>query len=338
LEYAPLNHVDRPRHFNDRTVISLDNPASRGALASPDAQPESSDAGHPAPLGLSILLVEDDPIFARLVRAALEPSPAGSEWRLSFATTLAEACATTETPDLILLDLTLPDARGLDTLVRVRERFAFVPVILLTGLEDPEIEERALTSGAQDFLGKDELTPRSLRRVVRYAMERHRAQLDLLRLSTRDELTGLYNRRGFNMAAQPLARLAERAGRSFVVFFADLDGLKVVNDTFGHQAGDEAIRDAAWILTQSFRSADIVARLGGDEFAVLAADAPGDRIDVMRRRVSKWQADRNAEAGRLYSVSLSLGAAAWSTASPKTLDALLEDADADTYRSKRGGR
>jgi two-component system sensor histidine kinase UhpB len=174
---------------------------------------------------LSILLVEDDPLFAHLVRAALEPSPAGSEWRLSHTMTLAQACAVTETPDLILLDLTLPDARGLDTLVRLRERFAFVPVVLLTGLEDPEIEERALTSGAQDFLGKDELTPRSLRRVVRYAMERHRAQLDLMRLSTRDELTGLYNRRGFFMAAQPLARLAERAGRSFIVFFADLDGL-----------------------------------------------------------------------------------------------------------------
>jgi two-component system, cell cycle response regulator len=213
-----------------------------------------------------------------------------------------------------------------------------VPVILLTGLEDPEIEERALTSGAQDYLGKDELTPRSLRRVVRYAMERHRAQLDLLRLSTRDELTGLYNRRGFFMAAQPIARLAERAGRAFVVFYADLDGLKTINDTFGHHAGDEAIRDAAWILTQTFRTADIVARLGGDEFAVLAADAPGDKIEVMRRRVAKWQVERNTEPGRLYGVSLSLGAAPWSTASPKTLEVLLEEADADAYRNKRAKR
>jgi two-component system, cell cycle response regulator len=295
-------------------------------------------AADPSTSTLAILLVEDDPIFARLVRAALEPAPAGCEWRLSHATTLAEACAATETPDLILLDLTLPDGRGLDTLARIREKFAFVPVILLTGLEDPEIEERALTSGAQDYLGKDELTPRSLRRVVRYAMERHRAQLDLLRLSTRDELTGLYNRRGFFMAAQPIARLAERAGRAFVVFYADLDGLKTINDTFGHHAGDEAIRDAAWILTQTFRTADIVARLGGDEFAVLAADAPGDKIEVMRRRVAKWQVERNTEPGRLYGVSLSLGAAPWSTASPKTLEVLLEEADADAYRNKRAKR
>ena len=322
----------------NRTVISLDNPAPRVAPAPPELRRQADVAPEPATNSLEILLVEDDPLFAHLVRAALEPSPAGCEWRLSHATTLADACAATETPDLILLDLTLPDARGLDTLARIREKFAFVPVILLTGLEDPEIEERALTSGAQDYLGKDELTPRSLRRVVRYAMERHRAQLDLLRLSTRDELTGLYNRRGFFMAAQPLARLAERAGRAFVVFFADLDGLKAINDTVGHHAGDEAIRDAAWILTQTFRTADIVARLGGDEFAVLAADAPADKIDVMRRRVTKWQVERNTEPGRLYGVSMSIGAAAWSTASPKTLEALLEEADQDAYRNKRSAR
>src|SRR5215208_88965 len=162
---------------------------------------------------LSILLVEDDPVHARLAEAALHPAPQGSDWRLTQVATLGEACAVAQTPDLILLD-----SRGLDTLRRLRERFAFVPVVLLTAVEDPEIEASALRAGAQDFLGKDELTPRTLRRVVRYAMERHGAQLDLLRLSTRDELTGLLNRRGFFMSAKPLARVAERTGRAFVVF------------------------------------------------------------------------------------------------------------------------
>ena len=121
----------------------------------------------------------------------------------------------------------------METLHRLRERFAFVPVVLLTAVEDPEIEASALRAGAQDFLGKDELTARTLRRVVRYAIERHRTQRDLVRLSTRDELTGLLNRRGFFMSAEPMARLAERAGRPFVVFFADLDGLKAINDIHG---------------------------------------------------------------------------------------------------------
>jgi two-component system, cell cycle response regulator len=310
-----------------------------GALLSTSREPLPLDEERtPAPLGLSILLVEDDPVFARLVRASLEPSPEGSDWRLAHVESLAAACAVTETPDLIVLDLTLPDGRGLETLARVRERFAFVPVILLTAVEDLNIEERALRAGAQDFLGKDELTPRSLRRVVRYAMERHRAQLDLMRLSTRDELTGLYNRRGFFMAAEPLARLAERAGRAFVVFYADLDGLKNVNDTLGHHAGDEAIRDAAWVLNQTFRSADIVARLGGDEFAVLANEAPAECVEVMIRRLGKWQAERNAETDRQFAISLSVGAASWSPDAPKSLLALLEDADAAAYTAKRRTR
>jgi two-component system, cell cycle response regulator len=286
-------------------------------------------------LTLSILLVEDDPVHAHLARAALQPAPEGCDWRLVEVSTLAAACALAEAPDLVLLDLTLPDARGLDTLRRLRERFAFVPVVLLTAVEDPEIEASALRAGAQDFLGKDELTARTLRRVVRYAMERHRAQNDLLRLSTRDELTGLLNRRGFFMTAEPLARLAERAGRTFVVFFADLDGLKEINDTHGHAAGDETIRDAAWVLSHTFRAADIVARIGGDEFAILAPDAAPDTIDIMLRRVATWQEERNREPGRPFSMSLSLGGVAWTPDEPRTLEMMLSEADMACYAAKR---
>ena len=284
---------------------------------------------------LNILLVEDDPVHAHLASAALQPAPDGWDWRLKHVETLGAACALTETPDLILLDLTLPDARGLDTLHRLRERFAFVPVVLLTAVEDPDIEATALKEGAQDFLGKDELTARTLRRVVRYAMERHHRQQDLMRLSTRDELTGLFNRRGFLAAAEPLARAAERANRTFLVFFADLDGLKLINDTHGHQVGDEAIRDAAWILTHSFRSADLIARIGGDEFAIFAPDAPPETIEIMIRRVSKWQDDRNAEPDRPYQVSLSLGGVAWTSSEPRTLEMMLSEADMAAYAAKR---
>jgi two-component system cell cycle response regulator len=289
----------------------------------------------PADLALSILLVEDDPVHARLAQAALQPPPEGCDWRLTHVSTLGAACALAETPDLVLLDLTLPDGRGLETLRRLRERFAFVPVVLLTAVEDPEIEASALSAGAQDFLGKDELTARTLRRVVRYAVERHRARNDLLRLSTRDELTGLWNRRGFFMSAEPVARVAERAGRPFVVFFADLDGLKAINDAHGHQAGDEAIRDVAWILSHTFRSADILARIGGDEFAILAPDAPPETIEIMLRRVSKWQDERNREPNRTFSVSLSLGGVAWTPNEPRTLELMLSEAEMAAYTAKR---
>lgn len=284
---------------------------------------------------LNILLVEDDPDHIDLATSALQSAPAGWNWRLRHVETLEAACALTETPDLILLDLTLPDAHGLETLHRLRERFAFVPVVLLTADEGPDIEATALQAGAQDFIGKDELTARTLRRVVRYSMERTHQQQDLDRLATRDEITGLFNRRGFLSAAEPLARAAERGDRTFLVFIADLEGLNAINQAHGRPAGDAAIYDAAWILTHSFRSADIIGRIGPDEFAVLAPDAPPEALEIMVRRVGKWQSERNAQPDRPYQVSLAVGGVAWTPSEPRTLEMMLSEADMAAYAAKR---
>ena len=291
----------------------------------------SSDTGSP----VTILLVGNDPTHENLAQAALQPPPARFDWRLTHVETLGAACSLAEPPDLVLLDLTLPDSQGLDTLRRLRERFAFVPVVALTGAEDTELEAATLGAGAQDFLGRDEMTPRTLRRVVRYAMERHRAERALLELSTRDELTGLLNRRGFFMSAQPIVRLAEREGREFAVLLADLDGLEAINDAHGQPAGDEALRDAGRILTQTFRSADVVARIGGDEFAILAPGAAPETIGIMLQRVAKWQEERNRAPGRRCDLSLTVAGVAWTPNEPRTLDMLISEADMAVYAAKR---
>jgi two-component system, cell cycle response regulator len=287
-------------------------------------------------MSLSILLVEDNPIHARLARAAVEA--ADGAWKLTCVASLADARAVDTTPDLVLLDLSLPDSQGLDTLARARERFGALPVVLLSATDDPTIEEQALAAGAQDFLGKDELTPRALRRVIRYAVERHRVQQDLVLLSTRDELTGLYNRRGFFAAAERLAPGPGHPGQEIVVLCADLDGLKHINDTLGHGAGDQAIQDAAWVLRHAFRSADIIARLGGDEFAVVATGAGLGSVPVLLERIEAWRTRRNAEPGRSFSVSLSVGAAFAEAERGASLEELLAAADAAAYRRKRARR
>jgi diguanylate cyclase (GGDEF)-like protein len=284
---------------------------------------------------LNILLVEDDPEHTHLATEALQPAPAGWSWRLRHVETLAAACALTETPDLILLDLTLPDAHALETLHRLRERYAFVPVVVLTADEGSDVEAAVLQAGAQDFIGKDELTARTLRRVVRYSMERHHQQQDLDRLATRDEITGLFNRRGFLNAAEPLARSAERGDRTFLVFVVDLEGLNAINEAHGRAVGDAAIYDAAWILTHSFRSADIIGRIGPDEFAVLAPDAPPEALEIMIRRVGKWQSERNAQPNRVHEVSLAVGGVAWTPSEPRTLEMMLSEADMAAYAAKR---
>ena len=119
-------------------------------------------------------------------------------------------------------------------------------------------------------------------RFIHYAIERHHLQKTIRDLSLTDELTRLYNRRGFLALAEQHLREQKRNERDFVLILADLDDLKKINDNFGHPEGDFAIRKAAEALTSTFRKSDIIARIGGDEFAVLAMEAePGSERKML---------------------------------------------------------
>lgn len=154
-------------------------------------------------------------------------------------------------------------------------------------------------------------------------------------LSQTDELTGLYNRRGFlSFGTQSLA-LARRMGRRGNVFFADLDELKKINDSFGHLEGDLAIRQAGQILTATFRHMDILARLGGDEFTILAVDTASDFQDILRKRLDAALAAHNAESRKPYRLSMSIGAVPFDQNSSVSLGELLERADETLYAEKK---
>jgi diguanylate cyclase (GGDEF)-like protein len=163
-------------------------------------------------------------------------------------------------------------------------------------------------------------------------------------LSLRDDLTGLYNRRGLLALAEQLVREAERARRGFDVVLADLDGLKRINDTLGHPEGDRAIRDAAEVIRASFRDSDVVARLGGDEFAMLVrhdpvhAGDPAAGVAAASARLREAVARHNAAAGRPYELSLSLGFSGYDPAAPQPIESLLDAADRQMYAHKRGKR
>jgi len=155
-------------------------------------------------------------------------------------------------------------------------------------------------------------------------------------LSITDELTGLYNRRGFFSLAEKQVKLAEREKRGVFLVFADLDHLKIINDAFGHNEGDQALRDAGRIFRETFRETDIIARVGGDEFAVFpvgAADA--GTMDIIRNRLKKHLHIHNAQAGRRYELSLSLGMAYFDPEHPCSLDELLLRSDKLMYDQKR---
>ncbi len=171
--------------------------------------------------------------------------------------------------------------------------------------------------------------------ISRDVTERKKTGEQLRALSLTDELTGLANRRGFLILAQQQLKVAKRNKQDMGLLFADLDNLKWINDTFGHQEGDRALIEAAGVLTASFRESDIVARVGGDEFAVLAIQASKQLTDALNVRLQTKLDEYNAKAGRNYPLSLSFGLAYCVGGNPCLIDELISGADALMYENKR---
>jgi diguanylate cyclase (GGDEF)-like protein len=160
-------------------------------------------------------------------------------------------------------------------------------------------------------------------------------QLGLLNLALIDDLTGLNNRRGFLVLAEHHMKFAYRTGRPFLVAFVDLDGMKKINDTFGHQEGNRALVDASNVLRDSFRQSDIIARLGGDEFVILVSDAAENSVDTVMNRVRQKLATFNAGPHRRYELSFSMGIVPGTLSQAARLEELLDQADALMYQQKQ---
>lgn len=165
--------------------------------------------------------------------------------------------------------------------------------------------------------------------------ERKKMEEKLLVMSVVDELTGLYNRRGFFALAGQQMKIAERAGRKMILFFADLDKMKEINDTLGHQEGDKALVEIAAVLKHTFRESDIISRIGGDEFAAIAIDTNGRTEEVLIERLNSCLDEYNRLEGRNYMLSLSIGMAHYDPENPSSLDELMARADTLMYQNKR---
>lgn len=153
-------------------------------------------------------------------------------------------------------------------------------------------------------------------------------------LALTDDLTCLYNRRGFFAAATQQLKLARRNQQEMLLLFCDVDNLKNINDTYGHAEGDLALVRAANALEQTFRDSDVLARLGGDEFVVLALNIGGqDRLTIVQRCAENLQ--RISASETRYELSLSIGVAGFNPHSPATLGELITMADAAMYEQKR---
>ena len=175
----------------------------------------------------------------------------------------------------------------------------------------------------------------TLRRAVSCVARQSLLEQELRSLALFDDLTGLHNRRAFWTLANQELRVAARNDQSFLLFFADIDGLKQINDALGHHEGDVAIVRTARALQRTFRNSDVIARLGGDEFAVIALDASNqqDENGILRRLAAHLQA-LNADPPR-YDLTLSVGIARHDPRNPASLSELMEQADRSMYKQKR---
>ena len=285
---------------------------------------------------LKVLLVEDNAGDARLLREFLaEKGP--EELLLTHVTSLAEALhhLTNGGMDAALLDLGLPDSHGLETVRQAHSAAPDLPLVVLSGLNDEAIAVQSLQEGAQDYLTKGRIDGNSILRAIRYAIERQRMQASLRSVALFDDLTGLYNRRGFLSFAEHNRKLSRRTGEGFALVFLDLDGLKQINDTLGHNQGNQALVEMAEVLKESFRQSDVLCRLGGDEFAVFMMDASADSTEIVRQRLSAKLQARSREPGRRFQLSFSIGILCCHPDEARPMEDLLAAADSLMYVEKK---
>jgi diguanylate cyclase (GGDEF)-like protein len=260
----------------------------------------------------------------------------------------------TEAPDLVLLDLNLPDMDGLEVLRFVKKRpdDQFIPVIILSARADLGSKVSGLRIGADDFLAKPADEPEILARCA--AMLRIKSLQDQLRATQRkleeqsitDGLTGLRNRRFFDERLPEEFRRAQRYTDPVSLIMIDLDHFKLVNDRHGHQAGDQVLREAAALVRRSIRDTDIGARYGGEEFAVIlpkthlsGALAVAERIwrELGQQAFRVAAAGADGQPGEIR-VTASIGLAFYPSKDITAPESLVKYADEALYTAKRSGR
>ncbi len=285
---------------------------------------------------IRVLLVGHSPEEERALRDLASRLDAPRfEWAQVESIESALARIAVRAPDVLILRLEGGDATdAVHQLVNRHPSVSFLTVVPADG------EAQGLASihmGAQDYLVEGRADAERLRQMIRATVERNRLWSALRETALVDELTGLYNRRGFLALARQQLRLAERAGLDATLLFVDIDNMKHINDTLGHRFGDMALIETADCLRSSFRDTDLVGRIGGDEFVVLALESVESPVEALVSRLEQRVCQRGP-AGGPYALRLSIGRAEFTPDAPSPIEALLAVADSAMYKQKQAAR
>jgi diguanylate cyclase (GGDEF)-like protein len=233
-----------------------------------------------------ILLVEDNSDDAEFLRLSLARHNSSAE--ITHTSLISEAVAALDGGrfDVVLLDLNLPDGRGVECVEKIHEADDLVPIVVLSGHADEDFAVEILNRGVQDYLVKWEGDGRIILRAIRYAIERKRAEIKVNYLARLDWPTCLPNRQYLRDELADATTRAVRSRTTMALLVLGVDGFKMVNETLGRSVGDALLRDVVQRLKACTRQGDSLARLGNDEFAVLLEDVEGPlEVEAVARKI-----------------------------------------------------
>lgn len=297
----------------------------------------SHDNGAKQPI--RVLLVEDDEddyVLTRQMLSEIRNRQYEIEWVADYDAAISAACQGRH--DVCLLDYQLGGHTGLELVRRVVELGCRMPIILLTGRDDHDVDIEVMSAGATDFLVKDQVSSPLLERAIRYSIERKRTEQILADRAYIDDLTGLANRALFgNKLVEALAN-ADRTQLLVALIYLDLDHFKDINDTLGHIAGDLLLKQVAQRLRKCGRDTDTVARMGGDEFAIVAVNVKHDYdASILAKRILEVLSEPFDLDGHKVYTGASIGVTVYPS-DDGDAGRLLMNADLALYRAKATGR
>ena len=287
--------------------------------------------------GLRVLLIEDNPEDEMMVRRLLSKAPSVGDNIQSVCSYADAADALGQTFDVCLMDYDLGKYSAIELLAELPVQQLTGPVILLTGHEDFEIDQAALELGVADYITKSQVTSALLDRTLRYCRRQYEDQRRLSFLAEHDPLTHLLNRHAFLDRLSGWLETTPLDRQDIYLLYIDLDGFKGINDNWGHDVGDLALRHTSSCIFDAVRESDLISRYGGDEIVAAVAHVGRDKIEDLASKILTAIRRPFKANGEDIVITASIGISRASQA-PNDPQEMIRLADHAMFAAKRSGR